>query len=164
MIDYHPKGVRCRACTKLWEDCRALPFHEMPVHRRDGNDAVVICTEFVQATEKMQAPPRAITRIYLSGPMTGLPDYNYPAFNAEAKRLRGLGYVVVNPAENPPQTTWEAYMEVCIPQVRTCDTIALLPGWSESRGSLRERQEAIRLGIPIPVAAGITTRSKMVCR
>ncbi|MWK56955.1 DUF4406 domain-containing protein, partial [Pseudomonas otitidis] len=27
-------------------------------------------------------------RIYLSGPMSGLPDENRPAFNAEATRLR----------------------------------------------------------------------------
>jgi hypothetical protein len=40
--------------------------------------------------------------IYLSGPMTGLPDYNHPAFRAEAKRLRALGYTVVNPAEINP--------------------------------------------------------------
>jgi hypothetical protein len=30
-------------------------------------------------------------RIYIAGPMTGLPEFNYPAFNAEAQRLRGLG-------------------------------------------------------------------------
>ena len=33
-------------------------------------------------------------RVYVAGPMTGLPDFNYPAFNAEAQRLRGLGYQV----------------------------------------------------------------------
>jgi hypothetical protein len=27
-------------------------------------------------------------RVYLSGPMTGLPDFNFPAFNVEAERLR----------------------------------------------------------------------------
>lgn len=29
-------------------------------------------------------------RVYLSGPMTGIPDFNYPAFNAEEKRIRAL--------------------------------------------------------------------------
>ncbi|MCY1527250.1 hypothetical protein D9M68_623110 [compost metagenome] len=42
-------------------------------------------------------------RIYLAGPMTGLPEFNYPAFHAEAARLRALGYQVENPAENQAQ-------------------------------------------------------------
>ena len=31
-----------------------------------------------------------MTRIYIAGPMSGLPDLNYPAFNAMAERLRAL--------------------------------------------------------------------------
>lgn len=27
-------------------------------------------------------------RIYISGPMSGMPEHNFPAFNAEAARLR----------------------------------------------------------------------------
>ncbi|WP_447593629.1 DUF4406 domain-containing protein [Aquipseudomonas campi] len=153
-MNYHPKAGRCRACTKLWDDCSALPFNTMPVHRKDGTDAIVICTEYVKGANV--APPTAPQRIYLSGPMTGLPEFNYPAFHAEAARLRALGYHVENPAENPPQESWEAYMAVCIPQLATCDTIALLPGWSESRGALRERHEAVRLGITITAAARVT--------
>lgn len=103
--------------------------------------------------------PATIQRIYLSGPMTGLPGFNYPAFNAEAARLRALGYHVENPAENPPQKSWEAYMEVCIPQLLTCDTIALLPGWPESRGALWERYVASQEGITITAAARIRARS-----
>jgi recombination protein RecT len=34
-------------------------------------------------------------RIYISGPMTGLPELNFPAFNAEAARLRALGFEAV---------------------------------------------------------------------
>lgn len=98
-----------------------------------------------------------MNRIYLSGPMTGLPDFNYPAFNAEAARLRALGYHVENPAENPPQQDWESYMRVAIAQMLTCDTIALLPGWVESRGALRERQVASQNGLTITTAARIRT-------
>lgn len=38
-------------------------------------------------------------RIYISGPMTGLPDGNIPAFNAAAERLRTEGHFVINPAD-----------------------------------------------------------------
>ena len=47
-----------------------------------------------------------MTRVYIAGPMTGLPDFNYPAFNAAAAKLRALGLEVLNPAENPPPPLW----------------------------------------------------------
>jgi hypothetical protein len=96
-------------------------------------------------------------RIYLCGPMTGLPDYNYPAFNAEAARLRGLGYTVENPAENehPADQTWPGYMRVAIAQMMTCDAIALLPGWPDSRGAVIERQLAKDVDMLICIAAHI---------
>ncbi len=90
-----------------------------------------------------------MNRIYLAGPMTGLPDENYPAFNAEAARLRALGFEVENPAENPRQQNWSEYMRVSIRQMLTCDGVAILPGWTESRGALLERYVANQLGIPI---------------
>ena len=34
-----------------------------------------------------------MTRIYIAGPMSGLPELNYPAFNAMAERLRAHGHV-----------------------------------------------------------------------
>lgn len=36
-------------------------------------------------------------RIYLSGPMTGLPDLNRPAFDAATARLTAQGHFVINP-------------------------------------------------------------------
>lgn len=86
--------------------------------------------------------------IYLAGPMTGHPDFNYPAFNAEAARLRAIGYRVENPAENPVQNTWQAYMRQALAQLVKCDAVALLPGWKTSRGACIENQLAIDLGIP----------------
>ena len=49
-------------------------------------------------------------RIYIAGPMSNMPSLNFPAFHAEAARLRGLGYEVVNPAEVNPDPTagWHA--------------------------------------------------------
>ncbi len=36
--------------------------------------------------------------IYISGPMTGYPEYNYPAFMAAEKKLRSLGHgYIINP-------------------------------------------------------------------
>lgn len=97
-----------------------------------------------------------MTRIYLSGPMTGLPDFNYPAFNAEATRLRALGYTVENPAENPEQSSWGDYMKVALRQMLTCDVIAVLPGWKDSRGARMEVEIAERVGMEFCGAAMLT--------
>lgn len=86
-------------------------------------------------------------RIYLAGPMTGRPDFNYPAFNAEAARLRAIGYHVENPAENPQQSTWQGYMRQAVRQMMMCDAVALLPDWHDSRGARIENSLAMDLGI-----------------
>jgi len=91
------------------------------------------------------------TKLYVAGPMTGLPEFNYPLFNAVAKRLRELGFEVLNPAENPvpPCGTWAGYMRMALVQLVQCDGIVLLPGWTESRGALLERAIAQALGIRV---------------
>ena len=101
------------------------------------------------------------TRIYLAGPMTGLPEFNYPAFNAEAARLRALGYAVENPAENeaPADKTWSGYLRLAIAQLVTCDTVALLPGWEKSEGAKLEHHIACHLGIVRVMAADIGRRA-----
>lgn len=83
-------------------------------------------------------------RIYVGGPMTGLPEFNYPAFNREASRLRAAGYHVENPADNetPPCNTWAGWMRLAIAQLITCDTLVLLDGWAASRGAVIEERLA----------------------
>ena len=89
--------------------------------------------------------------IYLSGPMSGLPDYNYPAFHAAAAKLRALGYVVENPAENPepPCKSWEGYMRLALAQLVRCEVTVRLPGWQSSRGAVIESSLSRILGMGV---------------
>lgn len=91
------------------------------------------------------------TRVYISGPMSGMPEHNFPAFHAEAARLRALGYDVVNPAElNPePGKTWEECMKVDLRELLDCDLVALLPDWEKSRGARKEMELALLVCIPV---------------
>ena len=79
-------------------------------------------------------------RIYIAGPMTGLPDLNFPAFHRAAAILRAAGYEAINPAEINPDPTagWEACMRADIAELVKCDGVALLPGWERSRGASLE--------------------------
>lgn len=88
-------------------------------------------------------------RVYVAGPMTGIPELNFPAFHRAAASLRASGYTVINPAEiNPdPDAKWEQCMREDIAQLVTCDAIALLPGWQKSRGATLEQHIAKQLGM-----------------
>jgi hypothetical protein len=93
------------------------------------------------------------TRVYVAGPMTGLPELNFPAFHAATERLRERGYIVVNPAElsvtiKPEAHDWEARMRIDLAEMMRCDVVALLPGWSRSRGATLEESTASAVGIP----------------
>lgn len=91
-------------------------------------------------------------RIYISGPMTGLPGLNFGAFHLTAHQLRALGYEVVNPAEKQSESedlSWEEYLKQDLQQMLTCDTIALLPGWQDSKGAHLELHVAHRVGMTV---------------
>jgi hypothetical protein len=90
-------------------------------------------------------------RVYVAGPMTGLKDFNYPAFNAAADQLRALGYQVENPADHGivPGAEWADYMAYDLTRLGVCGMIALLPGWERSEGAKLEVQIGHRLGMTI---------------
>lgn len=78
-----------------------------------------------------------MAKIYLSGPMTGLPEHNCPRFHEVAAKLRSEGHDVYNPAEYawegefPIRTAFAEYTSVIC---TWADTIVLLEGWQDSRG------------------------------
>lgn len=95
-------------------------------------------------------------RLYIAGPMSGLPEFNYPAFFDAESDLTAFGYKTLNPARNPKQDCWEGYMKAAIAQVVQADGIAFLPGSHASEGARLELFLAGRLGIPIkPLAEWI---------
>jgi hypothetical protein len=89
-------------------------------------------------------------RIYLSGPMTGLPGLNFPAFHSMTTQLRAAGHTVTNPAElNPDGGSWNDCMRRDIAALMDCDTVARLPGWHTSKGARLEVLIAERLGMTV---------------
>ncbi len=91
--------------------------------------------------------------LYLAGPMTGIEDFNYPAFHAAAKALRARGYAVINPAEafgGDQALSFDTYMRydlICL--LKDCDGIVVLDGWEKSPGAVLEVSVASALGYGI---------------
>ncbi len=88
-------------------------------------------------------------KVYISGPMSGLPKYNYPAFYEAAMQLRLKGVEVVSPAEGAVTNDkmWSDYMRSAIKMLCDCDFNVRLPGWQQSKGAQLETQIAKALGI-----------------
>lgn len=85
-------------------------------------------------------------KLYLSGPMTGLPEFNFPTFHKAAKQLRSHGLDIANPAEinhGEDESTrgtkpYQVYLRAAVKMLLDCDAIVMLPGWELSRGCLTE--------------------------
>ncbi|MBR5007851.1 MAG: DUF4406 domain-containing protein [Methanocorpusculum sp.] len=98
-----------------------------------------------------------MTRVYLSGPITGLPREEYTRnFERAEQHYRGAGFEVVNPVKLgelllnfKPDATYEDFMLRDLEALGTCSHIALIAGWEDSPGAQREKAEAERLGLEI---------------
>ena len=90
-------------------------------------------------------------KLYLSGPMTGLPDYNFPAFEQARDRIRMMGHEVICPAEAGQVEGWEwrDYMKRDILMMLEADSLVVLPGWEDSRGARLEVHLASALGMTV---------------
>lgn len=110
-------------------------------------------------------------RIYLAGPMRGIPEFNFPAFHKAAAQLRALGHEVFSPAErdmaahgpdfgvgnnagdeglaaetqgfNLRETLAANTAWICA----EAEAIVLLPGWRGSKGATAEGALGGALGL-----------------
>lgn len=111
-----------------------------------------------------------MSRLYLAGPISGMPDHNKPAFRRAAEQLRAAGYDVLSPielgrlpgddfrdtAEDANEQLWGAYLRRDLLALldaegvgRGVTAVAVLPGWEGSRGAALEVHVARELGMPV---------------
>lgn len=101
-------------------------------------------------------------KVYLSGPMTGIEDFNFPAFREAADALRAKGFDVVSPHEldesepddimaddDPYGEHYVTYLARDVKHVADVDALVVLPGWDKSRGAKFETYVAAGLDKPV---------------
>lgn len=102
-------------------------------------------------------------KLYLAGPMSGIPQFNFPAFEEAAVVLRRLGFEITSPAEmdkarNPeayelarrsPDGKWQpdvtgglTWAQILAGDIvivsDQVDGVVLMPGWEKSSGARLE--------------------------
>lgn len=117
-------------------------------------------------------------KIYLAGPMSGIPEFNYPLFDKVAKVLRGDGHEVVNPAELDTEEDLEGlnvvdglgvqylqraeFLKRDIAELVACDAVVVLPNWQVSMGTNVEIMVAQACGIPVYPVIGVNAENPTI--
>jgi len=98
-------------------------------------------------------------KVYIAGPMRGIPYYNFPAFDEAAKRLKKKGFEPLNPADFDRETGFDPYelpedwdwktipstfsldhaVKRDLNAIQEASYYMLLTGWEKSRGASAEK-------------------------
>ena len=92
-------------------------------------------------------------KVYISGPITGLPDGNKKAFKEAADLITKLGNTPINPhdicKDLPDGSRWAEYMKICLVEMLGADQVMMLPGYTKSEGAMVESNLAYPMGIEV---------------
>ena len=110
-------------------------------------------------------------KVYVAGPMQGIPEFNYPMFNEVTAAFRANGHMVFNPAEKDIEvhgtdisngndkgciataaaehgfSLRRALRDDLVWIAENAEGIVLLPGWEYSKGAGAEWALAKALGL-----------------
>lgn len=93
---------------------------------------------------------------YISGPMAGYPENNFPAFEFAETSLIEAGISVSSPHKvihhglSGKPEEWSEYLRGdLVEMLSECRGIILLNGWAQSKGAALELQVALALGWPV---------------
>jgi len=128
-----------------------------------------------------------MNKLYIAGPMSGIPQFNFPVFHEAARTLRSLGIEVISPAEEDEKhgiatlamqskdgkldangkiagQTWGDVLARDVKIVADEVTgVALLSGWERSKGAKLEVTVALLAGKEVyayHTGAGVTPLSR----
>lgn len=99
-------------------------------------------------------------KVYIAGPMRGIEQFNWPAFDECEQRLITLCHQVINPAQmdrdaglKPDSEVSTTYLRAALAsdvrELSLCDAIAMLPGWERSEGAKIEHAIARMMGLVV---------------
>ena len=94
-------------------------------------------------------------KIYISGPMTGKPDLNEPAYSRSTEAAASVrwGTIVFNPHSILPQPNAQLSgtfhrSSIWATSARKLEALVVLPGWWDSPGATAEVAAALAIEIP----------------
>lgn len=92
-----------------------------------------------------------MTKIYLSGPITGVEDYKerFLAADLFLEKIYEGDATILNPAKNPEGLRPADYMRLSFAMIDAADVVSVMPGWANSRGAVLEVMYALYIDKPV---------------
>ncbi len=157
----HPTGPTAEEYLAYIKRALALP------ERISVGECITLATDLLKEdgwSDPHKSTPPTLT-FYITGPMRGIPDLNFPAFDAVAKVARDRGWNVISPAESDREhgiTPETKNVDIAAVAKRDCEAILnldkdrgdgliLLPGWEKSVGARAEIALALWLGLSFEI-------------